>query len=617
MPVLHEAAQTYALLKDKATRLRINSIRATTEAASGHPTSCASAADIVATLFFEIMRRDERGYVDRFILSKGHAAPLLYAAWAEAGALKEDDLLHLRDISSDLEGHPTPRLPFVDVATGSLGQGLAAGVGMALDAKHIAKTDRRVYVLMGDGESAEGSVWEAAASGSHYRLNNLCATIDINRLGQSEPTMPEYDIDAYESRWRGFGWEVFAVDGHDFSQLVDAYRRAAAVRDRPSVILAKTRKGEGIPGVAGREGHHGKALSREEMTAAIDYLKQRLNGKPAPWQPIRFPARQNPKRLRFEEDPPYQQDTKPIATRRAFGDALAAMAKANPEIVVLDADVKNSTYTELAQKVAPERFFQFYIAEQCAVGAAMGLSTCGRVPFFATFACFLTRAYDFVRMAAIGGNNIKLVGTHAGISIGEDGPSQMGLEDLAMMCAQPNITVLYPSDAVSTWRATGLMAETNGPAYMRATRMATPILYAASELFEIGRCKVVRQSGRDHVTVVAAGVTLFEALKACDQLSKEGVSLRVIDLFSLQPIDRAGLSEAVRQTQNRLVVVEDHYLRGGIGEAVCSVLAEEGLAVKARLLTVREIPRSGQPEELLDRFGISARTIVEAVRSLL
>jgi transketolase len=563
------------------------------------------------------MRRDERGYVDRFILSKGHAAPLLYAAWAEAGALKEEDLLRLRDIHSDLEGHPTPRLPFVDVATGSLGQGLAAGVGMALDAKHIAKTDRRVYVLMGDGESAEGSVWEAAATGSHYRLNNLCATIDINRLGQSEPTMLEYDMDAYESRWRAFGWEVFAVDGHDFTQLVDAYRRAAAVRDRPSVILAKTRKGEGIPEIAGREGYHGKALSREEMTVAIDYLKQRLNGAPAPWQPVRFPERQNPKRLRSAGDPPYPQEAKPLATRRAFGDALAAMAKANPEIVVLDADVKNSTYTELEQKSTPEHFFQFYIAEQCAVGTAMGLSTCGRVPFFATFACFLTRAYDFVRMAAISGNNVKLVGTHAGISIGEDGPSQMGLEDLAMMCAQPNFTVLYPSDAASTWRATGLIAEANGPAYLRATRMATPILYPASEPFEIGRCKVVRQSERDRVTVVGAGVTSFEALKACDELSREGIALRVIDLFSLQPIDRAGLAEAVRQTQNRLVVVEDHYLRGGIGEAVCSALAEEGLGVQARLLAVREIPRSGRPEELLDRFGISARAIVEAVRSLL
>jgi transketolase len=611
---------TRRLLLDKATRLRIHSIRATTEAGSGHPTSCASAADIVATLFFAIFRRGADGsYRDRFILSKGHAAPLLYAAWVEAGAVPEDRLLTLRNFDSDFEGHPTPRLPSVDVATGSLGQGLSAGVGLALDAHCLREKDQRIYVLMGDGENAEGSVWEAAAAAAHYKLENLCVTVDVNRLGQSEPTMLGYCMDVYEARWRAFGWEVFTVDGHDFSELLTAYQRASETRQRPSVVLARTRKGEGIPNIADKSGYHGKPLTKEEAAAAIAHLGKQLQ-TPAP----EFPRVSLPKRAETPPapplaaaKPPYSQGGKAVASRKAFGEALAALGSLHPHVVVLDADVKNSTYTELFQEAAPERFYQMYISEQNMAGVAMGLASAGRVPFAATFACFFTRAADFIRMAAISGSNIKLVGTHAGVSIGEDGPSQMGLEDLAMCCAEPNYTVLYPSDAVSTWRATMLMAGHNGPCYLRASRPATPILYGAEEPFAIGKSKVVRRSDGDRATIIGGGVTLFEALKAYDELKGEGISVRVIDLFSVQPLDVETIVSSLQETGGRLVTVEDHYRRGGLGEAVCAIAAGAGVGLRAKILAVGEIPRSGAPKELLDAYGISARHIVQAVKQVL
>ena len=452
MPALSNSQQQ--LLAHEAHCLRMESIRATTEAGSGHPTSCASAAEIMSVLFFSVLRFDPKrpGSLDNdaFVLSKGHAAPILYAAWAEAGAIEAEELLKLRNIDSDLEGHPTPRLPFVDVATGSLGQGLSAAVGMALAAQRLESSDRRIYVLLGDGESAEGSVWEAAHIASHYRLYNLCATIDINRLGQSEPTMDQHEIDRYRQRWEAFGWNAIPVDGHDVEELSAAYARAAETPDRPTVVLARTIKGKGIPEAENQPGHHGKALSKDEAEKLISAP----NGpwKFPAWQPNLPPNRAHEQvEFSLAEVPhmPYRKDGKPEATRNAFGSALAAIGKANPSIVVLDGDVKNSTYTEELEKVAAERFFQMYIAEQNMVGAAMGLAAAGKIPFASTFACFLTRAYDFLRMAAISGSNIKLVGSHAGVSIGEDGPSQMGLEDLAMTCAQPNFTVLYPSDAVS------------------------------------------------------------------------------------------------------------------------------------------------------------------------
>lgn len=614
-----------ALLHEIATQLRIDSVRATTAAASGHPTSCASCAEIVSVLLFEVMRYDiqepRAAQNDVFVLSKGHAAPILYAAWAEAGAFPREHLLTLRRLDSDLEGHPTPRLPFVDVATGSLGQGLSAGIGLALDAR-LLDVDRRTYVLMGDGESAEGSVWEAAELGARYGLHNLCATIDINRLGQSQPTMLQYEMDVYKARWESFGWQALVVDGHDVDALLAAYELASGSQDRPTIVLAQTVKGKGLPGLEGKEGEHGKPLGPEDAKRAVAALETELHGHHGPWTP-RLPQRdgENNARSGGMRDrapvpaPPYVIGGKPVAPRKAFGAALAAIGRDWPAIVAIDGDVRNSTFTEYFGAVAPERFFEGYIAEQNMVGMAMGLAARGRIPFVATFGAFFSRAFDFVRMACIGGTGIKLAGTHVGVSIGEDGPSQMGLEDLAMMCAEPNMTVLYPADATSAWRATELAASHAGPCYLRLSRPDAPIIYAATERFEVGRCKILRQSDTDRALVVAGGVTVTEALVAHDELAKTGMRVRVIDIFSVQPADRATLVAAARACGGIVITVEDHYAHGGIGDVVLAALAEERCVV--RKLAVREIPHSGKPTELLDRYGISAEHIVRAVTSAL
>ena len=606
------------LLRDKATLLRIHSIRSTTEAGSGHPTSCTSAAEIVSTLFFSVMRYDPADPAnaanDVFILSKGHAAPILYAAWAEAGFLKVEDLLTLRRIDSDLEGHPRTKLPFVDLATGSLGQGLSAGVGMGLNAR-LDGSDQRIYVLLGDGESAEGAVWEAAAMASAEKLGNVCATIDVNRLGQSAPTQLEHDMDASKARWEAFGWQALVVDGHNISELLAAYGQAAATADRPTVVLARTFKGRGIAFAEDKNGWHGKPFPKGDQTdQVLAELEGQLSGRQIAWKPQRPSPNGAATSTPSPSATPIYSVGDKVATRQAFGAALAALAKVDSRIVALDGDVKNSTFTQDAEKATPERFFQGFIAEQNMVGVAMGLAARGRIPFAASFACFLSRAYDFMRMAAISGANVKLVGTHAGISIGEDGPSQMGLEDLAMTCAEPNYTVLYPSDGTSAWRATELAAETVGPVYVRTSRPATPVIYEPGEVFTVGRSKVVRQSDEDQVAVVAAGVTLFEALAAYDQLKEQGILIRVIDLFSVQPIDRDTLLAAAEATGGRLITVEDHYAHGGIGDAVLSALATENAQVHK--LAVREIPRSGKAAELLERFGISAAHIVAKVKSL-
>ncbi len=606
------------LLEQKAARLRIDSVRATTAAGSGHPTSSASAAEIVSTLFFSVMRYDPAHpgdpRADKFVLSKGHAAPVLYAAWAEAGAFPAERLLTLRRADSDLEGHPTPRLPFVDVATGSLGQGLSAGVGLALAAR-LNGWDQRIYVLMGDGESAEGAVWEAAQMASRQGLGNLCATIDINRLGQSGPTALEYDIDTYKRRWEAFGWQAIPVDGHSIPELLKAYEKAGKTSGRPTIVLAKTVKGKGLLDVEGKEGEHGKALKPEVAEKVIASLEKQLQGAILPWTP-KLPktaeAQVQPPAPRPAAPPPYRPGEKEVATRKAFGDALAAVGCANPEVVVLDGDVKNSTYTEDFEKACPDRFFQCYIAEQNMVGTGMGLAAAGKIPFPATFGCFLTRAYDFIRMAAISKSNIKFAGTHVGVSIGEDGPSQMALEDIAMMCAEPDITVLYPSDATSAWRAVELVMDCRGPAYLRLGRPASPVIYGPEEQFEIGKCKTVRRSGSDRALIVTGGVTLFEALAACEDLAKEDIAVRIIDLFSIQPIDREALIEASRETGGNVITVEDHYAHGGLGDSVMAALADE--RVQVRKLAVRRIPHSGKPAELLDLFGISRRHIAEAVR---
>jgi transketolase len=604
-------------LRNVATALRLDSVRSTSEAGSGHPTSCMSAADIMATLFFAEMRFDPRNPqnpdADRFVLSKGHAAPVLYAAWAEAGAFDRAELMKLRAIDSDLEGHPTPRLPFVDVATGSLGQGICAAVGCALNARRIG-SDYRTYVLIGDGESAEGSVWEAAEVASHYRLDNLCGITDANRLGQSRETQVGHLVEAYATRWRAFGWHAIVVDGHDLEALLRAYAEARRTKDRPTMIVAKTLKGKGVSFIEDKDGWHGKPLKKgDELDRAVAELERQLvPGVPPPAIPK--PAASDRPIPRFDASslpPPAYTRGDSVATREAYGTALAALG-ADPRVVALDADVKNSTFSERFEKAHPERFYQTYIAEQVMVGAAMGLAARGAIPFPSTFACFLSRAADFIRMLGISNLNVKLAGSHAGVSIGEDGPSQMALEDLALMRAVPNCTVLYPCDGTSAQRLVALAAYHPGPVYIRTSRPKTPVIYDASERFHVGGSKTLRSSKEDVATVVAAGITVFEALKACDELKREGVSIRVIDAYSVQPIDASTLVTSARETNRTVVTVEDHYVHGGLGDAVSEVVAPEGINVHR--LAVLEIPRSGKPEELVDRFGISARAIVAAVR---
>src|SRR5579864_4384675 len=618
-----DRASLIPALTNIATQLRIDSIRSTSEAGSGHPTSCCSAADLLAALFFAEMRFDPKDPrhpgSDRFVLSKGHAAPVLYAAWAEAGAFDRSELLKLRQLGSDLEGHPTPRLPFVDVATGSLGQGICAAVGSALNARRI-KADYRTYFLIGDGESAEGSVWEAADVACLDSLDNLCGITDVNALGQSGATMWQHDLEQFSRRWRAFGWHVIVIDGHDMNAILDAYTEARGASGRPAMIVARTIKGKGVSFVEGKNGWHGRTFKKgEELDRALAELETQFVPAPAgvdlPRQIAKPAARPaspaTPKALA----PPSYKAGELVATREAYGTAVAKLGEADSRVVALDADVKNSTFSDRFEKAAPDRFYENYIAEQIMIGSAMGLAARGAIPFPSTFACFLSRAADFIRMAAISNSGIKMVGTHAGVSIGEDGPSQMALEDLAMFRAQPNITVLYPCDAVSTERLVTLMAYHPGPAYMRTSRPKTEVIYSADETFTVGGLKVLRQSATDVATVVAAGVTVFEALEAYTRLKAAGRPIRVIDLYSVAPVDRKALISAGNATGGNMFTVEDHYVAVGIGDAVANAVGDT--SIRVHRLAVREIPRSGKPEELLDRFGISAKHIVEAVQAVL
>jgi transketolase len=576
----------------------------------------------MAALFFAEMRFDPRdpslADSDRFVLSKGHAAPILYAAWAEAGAFDREELLNLRKRDSDLEGHPTPRLPFVDVATGSLGQGICAAVGSALNARRI-QSDYRTYVLLGDGESAEGSVWEAADVAVMDKLDNLCGITDVNALGQSRATMWRHDMEEFRRRWSAFGWHAIVVDGHDMSALLDAYAEARATKGRPTMILARTIKGKGVSFVEGKDGWHGRAFKKgEELDRALAELQQQLETVPAGVDLIReIPKPTVRSRPAGKVEAPAQPSYKlgdEVATREAYGTAIVKLGQVDSRVVALDADVKNSTFSEAFEKAFPDRFYENFIAEQAMVGAAMGLAARGAIPFPSTFACFLSRAADFIRMAAISNVGIKLAGSHAGVSIGEDGPSQMALEDLAMCRAQPNMTVLYPCDAVSTEKLVALMAYHPGPAYLRTSRPKTKVIYPNDEAFRIGGLKVLRESSQDVATVIGAGVTVFEALAAYEELKKAGTSIRVVDLYSVSPVDREALLSAARATGGCLITVEDHYAAGGIGDAVAEAVAEAGFVVHR--LAVREIPRSGKPTELLERFGISARHIIDAVRTV-
>jgi transketolase len=595
-----------------AAQICVDSIRASTAAGSGHPTSSMSAAHLLAVLYADHLRMDvgdPRSLAnDRFVLSKGHASPGMYAVLKAIGAIDDAQLLSFRKLGSPLQGHPVPLpdLPFIDVATGSLGQGLAIGLGMAL-AMRLDGNPARVWVLMGDSEMAEGSVWEAMANASHHGVDNLIAICDMNRLGQRGPTMLGWNGAAYVERARSFGWDAVEVDGHDPAAIHEAYRWAEAA-ERPALIVARTRKGYGVSFLEDAEGWHGKALSPEQAEAAIAELggvrEIRVTPpKPEPWTP--------PEPARAPVDPPVY--TEAIATRKAFGEALAAMA-GRTDVVVLDGEVSNSTYTEDFQAVAPERFFELYIAEQCMTGVAVGLQALGKTVYAATFGAFLTRAYDFIRMAAVSRADLRLCGSHAGVSIGEDGPSQMGLEDLAMMRAVHGSTVLYPADGNAAARLTLAMAETPGISYLRTTREKTPILYGPQERFQVGGSKVLRAGPSDEATIVGAGITVFEALRAADELATEGRAVRVIDAYSVKPIDAEVLIRAMAET-GLIVVVEDHWMEGGLGEAVLAALAHAP-EVRGRVvrLGVGAMPGSGTPEELREWAGISARAIAERVR---
>ena len=606
-------------LEDIATRLRIDSIRATTAAGSGHPTSCASAADLVAAIFFGAMRFDPQEpravTSDRFVLSKGHAAPVLYAAWAEVGTIKREELTTLRDIASDLEGHPTPRLPFVDVATGSLGQGLGVGLGLATGAR-CAGSDARTFVLLGDGETAEGSVWEAAYLAAHRKADNLIAVVDVNGLGQSGPTMWDHDLPEFQRKFRAAGWRTLVIDGHDMRAVLDAVRRGRNGRGAPTAIIARTVKGKGIEGVEGLEGWHGKPLPADGADRAIAALEGRLRHLPPP--PIQRPRR---RAARVAPPPAARQPYAPpadgsIATREAYGEALVRIGASDARIVALDGDVKNSTYAEKFMQAHPDRFVECFIAEQNMVSVSAGLAAQGYVPFASSFACFLTRAADQVRMAGISRSNLKLCGSHAGVSIGEDGPSQMALEDIASLRAIHSSTVLHPCDANQTAKLVAVMADTEGIVFLRTLRPNTPVIYDADEEFAVGGSRVVRSADdEDDVTLVGAGVTVHEALKAAEALEEEGISARVIDLYSIKPID-ADTLQAAAETTGRIVTVEDHFPEGGVGDAVIAALANSDERPRVVQLAVREMPRSGKPEELMSAYGIDAEHIAAAARQL-
>jgi transketolase len=600
--------------KELAAQLRVDSIRSTTAAGSGHPTSSMSAADLVAVLIADHLRTDvaDPGSLanDRFVLSKGHAAPVLYAAFKAIGAIDDEQLLSLRKMGSPVQGHPAPvpEMPWVDVATGSLGQGLPIALGMAL-AMRLDGAPGRVWCLMGDSETAEGSVWEAMAGASFHRVDNLIGIIDMNRLGQRGPTMLEWDGDTYVRRAQSFGWLALEVDGHDVGAIDETYRAAEAA-DGPVMIVARTEKGHGVSFLADQEGWHGKALDAKQAEQAIAELggeRSIVVTSPSPeaFKPVQLGE------LTAAPAPAYPEG---IPTRKAFGETLAWLAGHRPDLVVLDGEVGNSTHTEDFQAVAPERFFQMYIAEQAMVGAQVGMQALGKAAFSATFGAFYTRAQDFVRMAAVSRANLKLCGSHAGVSIGEDGPSQMALEDLAAMRAVHGSTVLYPADGTSTVKLVTAMCDLEGVSYLRTTREKTPMLYGPDEEFPIGGSKTLRRSAEDRVTLVGAGITLIESLAAADALEADGTHVRVIDLYSVKPADARTLREALIET-GLIVTVEDHWPEGGIGDAVLDALASAGdIAGRIVKIAPREMPGSGSPQELRDWAGISASRIADRVR---
>ncbi|XP_077285923.1 transketolase-like protein 2 [Arctopsyche grandis] len=608
-------------LRDLANKLRIHSITSTDAAKSGHPTSCASIADIMSVLFYNTMRynvatpRDASS--DRFILSKGHAAPILYAAWAEAGNFSVSLLQNLRKIDSDLEGHPTPRLPFIDVGTGSLGQGLAVACGMAYVGKYFDKAPYRVYCVVGDGEAAEGSIWESLHFASHYKLDNLCVIFDVNRLGQSEPTSLQHQMMVYHQRMEAFGLHTLTVDGHDVEELCKAFYSAETTKNKPTAVVCKTYKGKGFPNIEDLENWHGKALGGESQKVIEFIQKQIKNPKAssAALKPISLVPDVSISNIKLSAPPQYKEGEQ-IATRLSYGLALKKIADSNQRVIALDGDTKNSTFSDKLRAAYPDRYIECFIAEQNLVGVAIGAACRDRtVAFVSTFAAFFTRAFDQIRMGAISQTNINLAGSHCGVSIGEDGPSQMGLEDLALFRSVPTATVFYPSDGVSCERAVEMAANTKGICYIRTSRPNTSMLYPNNETFQIGVSKVIKESVSDHVLLIGAGVTLHEAVTAYGLLKPLGINARVLDPFTIKPLDVNGILKHANACGGRIVVVEDHYYAGGLGEAVMSAVAlDRNIVVKH--LAVGEIPRSGPPTVLLDMFGISAKHIVNAAQAI-
>ncbi|HEX3266892.1 MAG TPA: transketolase [Gaiellaceae bacterium] len=602
------------LWRELGQQLRVDSIRSSNVTKSGHPTSSMSPADLMAVLLAKYLHYDfdspDDPRNDHLVFSKGHASPLLYSMYKAAGAITDEELLTFRVFGSRLQGHPTPAIPWVDVATGSLGQGLPYGVGIALAGKKLDRLPYRTWVLCGDSEIAEGSVWEAFEHAAFYGLDNLTAIIDVNRLGQRGETMHGWDLDSYADRARAFGWKAIEIDGHDVEAIDRAYAEAVETKDEPTVIVAKTIKGKGVKEVENKPNWHGKALDNPEQAIeelggerhiVIDVAKPTFDDQPN----------------EFEEgalELPTWELGEDVATRLAYGEALVALGGANGRVVALDGEVSNSTYAELFAKAYPERYFEMFIAEQQLVAAAVGLQVRGWVPFASTFAAFFSRAYDFIRMAAISQANIRLSGSHAGVSIGEDGPSQMALEDLAMMRAVHGSTVLYPCDANQTAKLVAEMAEREGIVFLRTTRAATPVVYGADEDFPVGGSRVLRDG--DDLAIVAAGITLHESLKAAEQLESEGISARVIDLYSVKPVDGETLRAAAEATGGRILTVEDHWSEGGIGDAVLEALSDGEAPARVVRLAVRDLPGSGKPAELLAAAGIDADHIVEAAQAL-
>ncbi|GEC03355.1 transketolase [Streptomyces spinoverrucosus] len=602
-------------LVELAQQLRVDSVRASAAAGSGHPTSSMSAADLMAVLLanhlrYDFDRPDHPGN-DRFVLSKGHASPLLYSAYKAAGAIDDAELLTFRKLGSRLEGHPTPRLPWVETATGSLGQGLPVGVGIALAGKRLDRTDYRVYVLCGDSELAEGSVWEAAEHASYEHLDNLTAIVDVNRLGQRGPTRHGHDLDAYARRFQAFGWHTIEVDGHDVDAIDRAYGEALSTRGQPTAVLARTLKGKGVEGVQDREGLHGKPLpDADEAIAELGGPRNlRVYVQEPPTARLLHAVREE-----HVELPRFDRGDE-VATRDAYGKALAALGTGRGDVVALDGEVSDSTRSEAFAKEHPERFFECYIAEQQMVAGAVGIASRGWVPYASTFAAFLTRAYDFIRMASISGAGINLVGSHAGVAIGQDGPSQMGLEDLAMFRAVHGSTVLYPCDANQTAHLVAAMADLDGIRYLRTSRGKSQVIYGPDEEFPVGGCKVLRSSGTDRLTLVAAGVTVPEALAAADALDREGIQVRVIDLYSVKPVDRLTLRQAAEET-GCLVTVEDHHQEGGLGDAVLEPFLDGRPMPRLVRLAVRTMPGSAAPDQQLHAAGIDAESIAAAVQLL-